>query len=53
MSDYQRANQEQKEDRFENQPLLLDGTVHLEYSEDEQAPRIKGLIELLSDYVGK
>jgi hypothetical protein len=30
--------------------LVLDGTVNLEYFDDEQVPRVKGLIELLEQY---
>ncbi len=30
--------------------LVLDGTVNLDYLDDEQIPRVKGLIELLNQY---
>jgi hypothetical protein len=30
--------------------LVLDGTVNLDYSDDE-VPQVKGLIELLQDYL--
>ena len=39
-------------DNTENSPLVLDGTVNLDYSDDDQTPRIKGLIELLNQYLG-
>ena len=32
--------------------LVFDGTVHLDYSDDNQVPRVKGLIELLNQYFG-
>jgi len=35
----------------EDQPLVLDGTANLDYSDDEPAPRIKGLAELLNQYL--
>lgn len=30
--------------------LIFDGTVNLDYSDDDQVPRVKGLIELLNRY---
>lgn len=39
-------------DTTEDQHLVLDGTANLDYSDDEQIPRIKGLIELLNQYFG-
>jgi len=39
-------------DATEDQPLALDGTVNLDYSDEDQIPRIKGLIELLNQYLG-
>jgi hypothetical protein len=35
-----------------DQNLILDGTVNLDYPDDDQTPRIKGLIELLNEYFG-
>lgn len=32
--------------------LILDGTVHMDDSEDTTVPRIKGLVELIGDYFG-
>ena len=32
--------------------LLLDGTVSLEDGDDETIPRVRGLVELISDYLG-
>jgi hypothetical protein len=52
MYDYESAAQEDIEDMIQDQPLVLDGTVNLDYSEDEPAPRIKGLIELVGEYAG-
>jgi hypothetical protein len=37
-------------DKTDNQHLVLDGTVNLDYSDDEEDSRIKGLIELLKGY---
>lgn len=39
-------------DTTEEQHLVLDGTANLDYSEDDQVPRIKGLVELLSQFLG-
>ena len=33
-----------------DQPPVLDGTANLDYSDDDEIPRIKGLIELLTQY---
>jgi hypothetical protein len=55
MYDYESVDQEEMEDMIEGQPLVLDGTVNLDYtdySDCEQAPRIKGLIELVGEYTG-
>jgi hypothetical protein len=38
------------DDVTDNQHLVLDGTVNLDYSDDEEDSRIKGLIELLKGY---
>ena len=49
---YYPVNSEKKEipDGHENPCLVLDGTANLDYIEDEQVPRVKGLIELLNQY---
>ena len=39
-------------DTTDQQRLLLDGTANLDYSDDEQVPRVKGLIELLNEFFG-
>lgn len=46
------GNNELKEitDTRETPCLVLDGTVNLDYVDDEQIPRVKGLIELLNQY---
>ena len=31
--------------------LVLDGTVNLDYSSDDEPPRVKGLIELINEYI--
>ena len=52
MYDYESVNQEELDDMIEGQPLVLDGTVNLDYTDYEQAPRVRGLIELVSGYAG-
>lgn len=39
-------------DSTEDRHLVLDGTANLDYSDDEAVPRVKGLIELLNQYLG-
>ncbi len=39
-------------DATEDQHLVLDGTVNLDYSDEDQVPRVKGLVELLNQYFG-
>ena len=39
-------------DTTEDEHLVLDGTANLDYSDDDKIPRIKGLIELLTQYFG-
>ena len=39
---------EKKAEKTQDQHLVLDGTVNLDYSDDDKIPRVKGLIELLS-----
>jgi len=46
-------NKKEKDDTADKQKLVLDGTANLDYSDDEQVPRVKGLIELLNQYFGK
>ena len=36
----------------EQHRLVLDGTASLDYADEEQVPRVKGLIELLNQYFG-
>ena len=43
---------EEKAEKPEDQHLVLDGTVFLDDSDDDQIPRVKGLIELLNQYFG-
>ena len=42
-----------KPKREEKPRLLLDGTASLEDADDDKIPRVRGLIELLSQYFGK
>ena len=39
-------------DAAEKQHLVLDGTANLDYQDEEQIPRVKGLIELFNIYFG-
>jgi hypothetical protein len=43
---------EKKAEKTQDQYLVLDGTVNLDDSDDDQIPRVKGLIELLNQYFG-
>jgi hypothetical protein len=52
MYDYESVDQEELDDMTGGHPLVLDGTVNLDYTDYEQAPRIRGLIELVSGYAG-
>ena len=52
MYDYESVDQEEMEDMIEGQPLVLDGTVNLDYSDCEDDLQIKGLIELVGEYAG-
>jgi hypothetical protein len=40
-------------DRGDNSNLVLDGTVFLDDAGEDQVPRVKGLIELILEYLGK
>ena len=41
----------EKADNADNNPLVLDGTVNLEDYEEDSIPRVRGLVELISDYL--
>lgn len=43
---------EEKAEKVQDQHLVFDGTVSLDDSDDDQIPRVKGLIELLKEYFG-
>ena len=43
------AEPKEHADTTEDQHLVLDGTVNLDYSDDD-VPHVKGLIELLNQY---
>jgi hypothetical protein len=45
------AEPKEDADKTDNQHLELDGTVNLDYSDDD-VPRVKGLLELLKEYFG-
>ncbi len=47
------AKTQADDDAREDGHLILDGTANLDYSEDEQVPRVKGLIELVKQYLGE
>lgn len=44
------AEQKKDTDKAEEQQLIFDGTVNLDYSDDNQIPQVKGLIELLNQF---
>ena len=49
---YPENNQAKPTDGSGNQQkLVLDGTVHIEEPEDEPAPRVRGLVELFSQFI--
>jgi hypothetical protein len=52
MYDHDSVEQEEMDNMIESQPLILDGTVNLDYSDDEHDLRVKGLIELVTEYAG-
>ena len=52
MLNIEKTEIEQKAEKTEDQHLVLDGTVFLDDSDDDQIPRVKGLIELLNQYFG-
>ena len=37
---------------IEDPQLLLDGTANLDYPDEEQVPRVRGLVEILEQYLG-
>ena len=45
------AEPKKNTDKTDDQHLVLDGTVNLDYSDDD-VPRVKGLIEFLKEYFG-
>ena len=50
---YPENNEVKPTDSLGNQQkLVLDGTVHIEEPEDEPVPRVRGLIELFSQFFG-
>ena len=53
MLDIENTEIEKKAEKTEEQHLVLDGTVFLDDSDDDQVPRVKGLIELLNRYFGE
>lgn len=50
MDYYEDTEPKENAEPTEDQPLILDGTANLDYSADEQVPRVKGLIELINQY---
>ena len=36
----------------EDPQLLLDGTANLDYADEEAVPRVRGLIELVEEFLG-
>jgi len=52
MSNIENTETEGNAEKTEDQHLVIDGTVYLDDSDDDQIPRVKGLIELLNQYFG-
>ncbi len=52
MLNIENTEKEEKAEKIQDQHLILDGTVSLDASDDDQIPRVKGLIELLNQYFG-
>lgn len=50
MLNIENAEIEKKAEKTQDQHLVLDGTVNLDYSDDDKIPHVKGLIELLSQF---
>ncbi len=51
MYDFEDRDSVQDAEDSEDISLILDGTANVEYANDQQPPRVKGLIELLQDYL--
>ena len=51
MYDFEDRDSVRDDEDSDDTSLILDGTANVEYSIDEQPPRVKGLIELLQDYL--
>lgn len=45
------GEQNEQGDSTPDPRLVLDGTVSLDDQSDEEVPRVKGLIELINDYL--
>lgn len=52
MEQFEDTKKREDSDTTEEQHLILDGTANLDYAEDEQIPRVKGLLELIREYFG-
>ena len=50
MFNFEEEKSDEITDWKKNQHLVLDGTAHLEYPENEEIPRVKGLIELFNQF---
>ena len=51
MFNFDETGSDEITDWKKNQHLILDGTAHLESPENEEIPRVKGLIELFNQFL--
>ena len=50
MSRFENGKKAKQDDKIYHHPPVLDGTASLEDNNEEQPPRVKGLVELIHDY---
>lgn len=50
MSRFKNRKKDEQDEQVIDQPPVFDGTVSPEDDDEEQAPRIKGLVELIQQY---
>ena len=50
MSRFKNGKKDEQDEQVIDQPPVFDGTVSLEDGDEEQPPRVKGLVELIQQY---
>lgn len=50
MSHFENGKKDKQDEMVGERPPVLDGTASLEDNNDDQPPRVKGLVELIHDY---